>query len=243
SSRTSKKTQNQTTPSDSVTSTNNVNSIDDDTNNNETIDNNDTNINGRLPPPTIGARVMAMYQGAQRTGKVLNVNDKRGIFKMRFDEFPTAEFDYSFSYKSPAWSYVATPPAPSSSSTTTETTKNDNEPLFSIVRKFKALIKFMLPPDWDLTREQITSMSYDELSRFDVELFMQSYREKMTQIVEQRKADEARWRTSAQRIQAEVTELLNLTGMPISIDSSMDDFEQHIQDYITQAEKRQNASS
>ena len=33
------------------------------------------------------------------------------------------------------------------------------------------------------------------------------------QIVEQRKADEARWRASAQRIQAEVTELLNLTGM------------------------------
>lgn len=41
----------------------------------------------------------------------------------------------------------------------------------------------MLPPDWDLTREQITSMSYDELSQFDVELFMQSYREKMTQVI------------------------------------------------------------
>ncbi|CAF3402697.1 unnamed protein product [Rotaria sp. Silwood1] len=250
SSRSSKKTSQQTTPSDSVTSTNNVHSIDDDTsnnntnNNNENISHNDTNINGRLPPPTIGARVMAMYQGAQRTGKVLSVNDKRAIFKMRFDEFPTAEFDYSFSYKSPAWSYVVTPSSSSSSSITTETTeKNDSEPVFSIVRKFKALIKFMLPPDWDLTREQITSMSYDELSRFDVELFMQSYREKMTQIVEQRKADEARWRASAQRIQAEVTELLNLTGMPIPIDSSMDDFERHVQDYITQAERRHNASS
>lgn len=41
----------------------------------------------------------------------------------------------------------------------------------------------MLPPDWDLTREQITSMSYDDLARFDVELFMQSYREKMTQVM------------------------------------------------------------
>ncbi|CAF2898980.1 unnamed protein product [Rotaria sp. Silwood2] len=247
SSRSSKKPPQPTTPSDSVTSTNNVHSIDNDNNNNtnnkknENLETNDTNINDRLPPPTIGARVMAMYQGAQRTGKVLSVNDKRGIFKMRFDEFPTAEFDYSFSYKSPAWSYVVIPPAPSS--TTTETPKNDSEPLFSIVRKFKALIKFMLPPDWDLTREQITSMSYDDLSRFDVELFMQSYREKMTQIVEQRKADEARWRASAQRIQAEVTELLNLTGMPIPIDSSMDDFERHIQDYMTEAEKRQNTSS
>jgi len=40
----------------------------------------------------------------------------------------------------------------------------------------------MLPPDWELTREQITSMSYDELSQFDVEVFMQSYREKMTKV-------------------------------------------------------------
>ena len=70
-------------------------------------------MNGRLPPPTIGARVWAMYQGARRPGKVLTVNDKRGIFKMRFDEFPTSEFDYSFSYKSPAWSYINPPPPPS----------------------------------------------------------------------------------------------------------------------------------
>ncbi|CAF4872331.1 unnamed protein product, partial [Rotaria sp. Silwood2] len=41
---------------------------------NENLETNDTNINDRLPPPTIGARVMAMYQGAQRTGKVLSVN-------------------------------------------------------------------------------------------------------------------------------------------------------------------------
>jgi hypothetical protein len=40
----------------------------------------------------------------------------------------------------------------------------------------------MLPPDWELTREQITSMTYDELSQFDVEVFMQSYREKMTKV-------------------------------------------------------------
>lgn len=92
-----------------------------------------------------------MYQGARRPGKVLSVNDKRGIFKMRFDEFPTAEFDYSFSYKSPAWSYInpptpaPTPSASASSSTTAtttgETTNSENEPLFSISRKFKALIK------------------------------------------------------------------------------------------------------
>ncbi len=80
-----------------------------------------------------------MYQGARRPGKVLTVNDKRNIFKMRFDEFPTAEFDYSFTYKSPAWSYINPPQPPQS--TTTETTNNDNEPLFSISRKFKALIK------------------------------------------------------------------------------------------------------
>ncbi len=43
----------------------------------------------------------------------------------------------------------------------------------------------MLPPDWELTREQITSMSYDELSQFDVEVFMQSYREKMTKVNKQ----------------------------------------------------------
>jgi hypothetical protein len=183
-----------------------------------------------------------MYQGALRPGKILSVNDKRGLFKMRFDEFPTAEFDYSFSYKSPAWSYITTPP-PLSATTTTETTNNDNEPIFSIARKFKALIKFMLPPDWELTREQITSMTYDELSQFDVEIFMQSYREKMTKIVEQRKADEARWRASAHRIQAEVTELLNITGMPIPVDCSMDDFERLIQDYTREAEKQQDTSS
>jgi hypothetical protein len=80
-----------------------------------------------------------MYQGARRPGKVLTVNDKRNIFKMRFDEFPTAEFDYSFTYKSPAWSYI-NPPQPSQSTTTTTETTN-NEPLFSISRKFKALIK------------------------------------------------------------------------------------------------------
>ncbi|CAF1996589.1 unnamed protein product [Rotaria magnacalcarata] len=244
SSRSSTRNQQQTTPADSVTSTNNVNSMDDD-NDNETTNTINTNANGRHPPqPTIGARVSTMYQGAFRAATVLSVNDKRSIFKVRFDEFPSPEFDYSFSYKSTAWTYLTTPPLASSSSSsssssviTTEAMKNDSEPLFSIVRKFKSLIKFMLPPDWDLTREQITSMTYDELSRFDVELFMQSYREKMTQIVEQRKADEARWRASAQRIQAEVTELLNVTGMPIPVDCTMDDFERRLQNYIKQAEK------
>ncbi|CAF4482516.1 unnamed protein product, partial [Rotaria magnacalcarata] len=234
SSRSSTRNQQQTTPADSVTSTNNVNSMDDD-NDNETTNTINTNANGRHPPqPTIGARVSTMYQGAFRAATVLSVNDKRSIFKVRFDEFPSPEFDYSFSYKSTAWTYLTTPPLASSSSSsviTTEAMKNDSEPLFSIVRKFKSLIKFMLPPDWDLTREQITSMTYDELSRFDVELFMQSYREKMTQIVEQRKADEARWRASAQRIQAEVTELLNVTGMPIPVDCTMDDFERRLQNY------------
>ena len=45
----------------------------------------------------------------------------------------------------------------------------------------------MLPPDWDLTREEITSMSHDELSKFDIEGFMQLYREKMTQVNRQAK--------------------------------------------------------
>jgi hypothetical protein len=40
----------------------------------------------------------------------------------------------------------------------------------------------MLPPDWKLTREQISSMNYDDLSQFDVNVFMQSYREKMTKV-------------------------------------------------------------
>jgi hypothetical protein len=79
-----------------------------------------------------------MYQGARRPGKVLSVNDKRGIFKMRFDEFPTAEFDYSFSYKSSAWSYIGTPPPLTDSIITNE---NENEPLCTIAKKFKALIK------------------------------------------------------------------------------------------------------
>lgn len=83
-----------------------------------------------------------MYQGEQRSGKVLSVNDKRGIFKMRFDDFPTAEFDYSFSYKSPAWSYI-TPPPPTIP-TSTETSNKDGEPLLTISKKFKALIKVNL---------------------------------------------------------------------------------------------------
>jgi len=101
----------------------------------------------------------------------------------------------------------------------------------------------MLPPDWEMSREQISAMGYDELSQFNVEIFMQSYREKMTKIVEQRKADEARWRTSAQRIQAEVTELLNMSGMPIPVDCSMEDFERRLQDYKSQAEKQAPSSS
>ena len=40
----------------------------------------------------------------------------------------------------------------------------------------------MLPPDWELTREQISSMSYDDLCQFDVHIFMQSYQEKMTKV-------------------------------------------------------------
>ena len=94
----------------------------------------------RLPPPTIGARVMAMYQGARRPGQVISVNDKRGMFKMRFDEFPTAEFDYSFSYKSPAWSYISAPP-PIATATIAAGGAADHEPLSTIARKFKALIK------------------------------------------------------------------------------------------------------
>ncbi len=129
------------TPSDSVSSTNNVLSIETDNDDNENTDNTNTNAKDRRPTPTVGARVRAMYQGACRPGKILSVNDKRALFKMRFDEFPTAEFDYSFSYKSPAWSYITTPPPLSSSSATTTTETNDNEPIFSIARKFKALIK------------------------------------------------------------------------------------------------------
>ena len=94
----------------------------------------------RLPPPTIGARVMAMYQGARRPGQVISVNDKRGMFKMRFDEFPTAEFDYSFSYKSPAWSYISAPP-PIATTTIAASGAAEHEPLSTIARKFKALIK------------------------------------------------------------------------------------------------------
>lgn len=86
-----------------------------------------------------------MYQGARRTGTVLTVNDKRGIFKMRFDDFPTAEFDYSFTYKSLAWSYIGTPP-PSIESTITpvETTEIDKDPLSIISNKLKALINVNL---------------------------------------------------------------------------------------------------
>jgi len=99
--------------------------------------------NGLLPPPTIGARVWAMYQGARRAGKVLSVNDKRGIFKMRFDDFPTAEFDYSFEYNSPVWSYIEAPPPTSTDMmiTSVKTSDNENEPLFTIAKKFKTLIK------------------------------------------------------------------------------------------------------
>jgi hypothetical protein len=122
------------------------------------------------------------------------VNDKRAMFKVRFDDFPTAQFDYSFNYKSSAWSYIAASPKIDDNQCT-----NTNEPLATISRKFKSLIKvthtakhrsfltfesfqFMLPPDWELTREQISEMTDDELSRFDVDIFMQSYREKMTKV-------------------------------------------------------------
>lgn len=40
----------------------------------------------------------------------------------------------------------------------------------------------MLPPNWELTREQISSMNDDDLSQFDVNVFMQSYREKMAKV-------------------------------------------------------------
>ena len=98
---------------------------------------NSGNISQSLPP-TIGARVIAMYQGARRPGKVITVNDKRGVFKMRFDEFPTPEFDYTFSFKSLSWSYIN---SPTKSPTVTETTTNEPEPLSTIAKKFKALLK------------------------------------------------------------------------------------------------------
>ncbi|CAF4555661.1 unnamed protein product [Rotaria sp. Silwood1] len=227
----------QTSLTDYVTSTHHIHLIDDD-DNTENIDNTDIASNNLLPPPTIGARLWAMYQGARRTGTVLSVNDKRGIFKMRFDEFPTAEFDYSFSYKSSAWSYIGTPP-PSTDPTITsvETIVNELEPLSIIAKKLKALIKFMLPPDWKLTHAQISAMSYDDLSQFDIAAFMQSYREKMTKIVEQHKTDEEHWRTSTQHLQSEATKLFNLCGMSIPMDCSMEDFEEHIERYIAEAIK------
>ena len=105
-----------------------------------------------------------MYQGARRPGKVLSVNDKRSIFKIRFDEFPTAEFDYSFSYKSPAWSYIGTPPPSSSSSSSiVETAENTGEPLFSIARKFKALIKVGSDARISVADPCLSSMSYSSL--------------------------------------------------------------------------------
>lgn len=101
-----------------------------------------TRTKSHLPPPTIGARLWAMYQGARRSGVVINVNDKSGTFKIRFDEFPTAEFDYWFTYRSSAWSYIGSPP-PSTESTVTsaETTTSDEETICAIAKKFKALIK------------------------------------------------------------------------------------------------------
>lgn len=109
--------------------------------------NNNENIDGSFPPPIIGARVWAMYQGARRAGKVLSVNDKHGIFKMRFDDCPTAEFDYSFAYNSPVWSYIEGLPPPASTTSTeflvssVKTCKNENEQLLAIAEKFKILVK------------------------------------------------------------------------------------------------------
>ncbi|CAF4248770.1 unnamed protein product, partial [Rotaria magnacalcarata] len=91
------------------------------------------------------------------------------------------EFDYSFSYKSSTWSYIGTAPPPIDPTiTSVETIPNEEEPLRSIAQKFKSLIKFMLPSNWELTREQISSMSNDDLSQLDMTVFMHSYREKMT---------------------------------------------------------------
>lgn len=41
----------------------------------------------------------------------------------------------------------------------------------------------MLPPNWELSREEISSMTYDDLSQFDINVFMQSYRDKMTKVI------------------------------------------------------------
>ncbi len=134
-----------------MTSANYVNIVDDD--NTENIDHTEVTTDGLLPPPTIGARIWAMYQGARRPGKVLSVNDKRGIFKMRFDEFPTAEFDYSFSYKSPAWSYIGAPP-PSVES---------NDALPNIAKKFKALIKVICVKSFDDENIYVFSLCYHRI--------------------------------------------------------------------------------
>ncbi|CAF3296799.1 unnamed protein product [Rotaria socialis] len=228
-------TRHQTSTSIRPASTNEVYLIDDDDDDDDNTENID-DTNNRRPPPTIGAHLLAMYQGARRSGIVLSVNDKCGTFKMRFDEFPTAEFDYSFSYKSSAWSYIGTaPPSIDPTITSVETIPNEEEPLCSIAQKFKSLINFMLPPNWELTREQISSMSNDDLSQLDMTVFMHSYREKMTKIVEQHKADEVRWRTLAQHLQEEATKLLNLSGMSIPTDCSLEDFEEHIQRNMNQS--------
>lgn len=92
-------------------------------------------------PPSVGARVWAMYQGARRTGKVLTANDKRGLLKIRFDDFPLSEFDAIFTYRSSDWSYLDPQPP---STLVVKTVKDDHEPLQTIAKKFKALIKVIV---------------------------------------------------------------------------------------------------
>lgn len=40
----------------------------------------------------------------------------------------------------------------------------------------------MLPPNCELTREQISSMTYNDLHHFDVNVFMKTYHEKMSKV-------------------------------------------------------------
>ncbi|CAF0727959.1 unnamed protein product [Didymodactylos carnosus] len=245
----------------SLSTTNDVTSSTENTN-----DDSDTIQCSQRLPPRVNDRIRAMYQSQKYPGIVLTVNNNSKKFKMRFDAYPTAEFDRWYTFASPEWSYEheyqssmtaadtptydnqlltngislsdTNPDQTSLQNNSMSTVLTDETTTTKAMNNFKSLIKFMLPPDWILKRDEITALDLKGLADFPCEQFMQSYREKMTRIVEQRKTDEAKWRSVLDTVKAQVTNIMNLDGMLIDNNCTIEDFQSMLSEYIVRRQQQ-----
>ncbi|CAF1131939.1 unnamed protein product [Didymodactylos carnosus] len=253
----------------SLSTSNDVTSSTQTSYNNDDSDSTQSSQPSQRLPPRVNDRITAMYQAQKCPGIVLTVNNNAKKFKVRFDAYATADFDRWYTFASPEWSYehqlsiIATPtPTNNEQLVTNGTSQNDNNhdqnseqnnfmsadltdesTMTKAMNKFKSLIKFMLPPDWLLKRDEVTRLDLQGLADFPCEQFMQSYREKMTRIVEQRKTDEAKWRSVLDAVKMQVITIMNSDGVIIEKECTIDDFQSKLNEYVEHRQQQKKSSS